>query len=138
MLKYTLLFSAGIYSGVMLLLGLIAAAAVTVMKPVGFTWPMLVTALCGVFVAGIISLTVIFFVQKHSRNGVISTLAGTMSRLLIIGMVIITVIVTQEKNFVFYMLLFSIVFYFGVIGVNVWLTMPRQWTGVCRTDGTQN
>ncbi len=108
----------------MILIGLLAGLGVTLISPKEFTWGSFGTAFSGVFLVGLLSLVLTGLIRKKISNDVVNVLTGTIFRTTLIGGFIIVVVVTQSKNFAFYMLCFSVVFYFGMVFLNAWLITP--------------
>ena len=119
-----------LYNGVLFALAVVvymtSAFVIQQGEQLGFPF---VIAFCSVYLAGLASLTVVYAIRKSQGDqfGVMTVLAGTLARTFIVAAAIILVIVTQEKKVAFFMLCFSIVFYFCLIPLNVWLTtLPKD------------
>ena len=129
MLRYSLIVSLACYSAGMIVIGLSAWLGVAVISPPDFEWASLGTAFACVFLAGLISLTATGTIKRQINNDVVKVLFGTVVRTGLIGVAIVTVVVTQSKNFAFYMLCFSIIFYLGMVFLNTWLMLPVKRHG---------
>jgi len=89
-------------------------------------WLPFLVAFPGVFLAGVVSLAVTCGMRKQYGKSVLDVLAATLLRAVIVAAMIGAVIVTQPKEFVFYVLCLTIVFYLGMLPVHAWLTMPGK------------
>lgn len=118
-----------LFTAVLFALGVVVGIAVTQMDLKKFEWASFLTGFGAVLLAGWVSLIVADWARRCFPKSVTEVLLATICRIATLGMVIITVIVTQSKSFVFYTLCFSIVFYLGLLPVNVWLMSPRKKDG---------
>jgi hypothetical protein len=110
----------------MVLLGLGAGLIVVLVSPRGFEWNAFTTAFVCVFLSGLLSLVSTGLLKRQNTNEVINVLFCTLIRTGLIGIAIIIVVITQSKNFAFYMLCFSIIFYMGMVTLNTWLVLPAK------------
>jgi hypothetical protein len=110
----------------MILIGLVAGLIIVLISPHGFQWNAFTTSFLCVFLSGLISMGSTGLLKRQNTNDVISILFGTLLRSALIGTAIVFVVITQSKNFAFYMLCFSIVFYLGMVSLNTWLVLPAK------------
>ena len=110
----------------MILIGFVAGLIVALITPRGFEWTAFTTAFLCVFLSGLISLGVAGLLKRQNPNDVANVLFGTLIRTALFAATIVIVIITQSKNFAFYMLCFSVVFYTCMVSLNTWLFLPAK------------
>jgi len=125
-LKYSVFTSILCYIGGMVLIGLVTGLIVTLIAPHGFERNAFTTAFLCVFLSGLISMGSSGLLARQKTHDVVNILLGTLIRTALIGTAIVIVVVTQSKNFAFYMLCFSIIFYMGMVSLNTWLVLPAK------------
>jgi hypothetical protein len=110
----------------MVLIGLVAGLGVALISPRGFETNALTIAFVCVFLSGLISFGANGLLKRQNINEVINVLFCTFIRTGLVGVAIVAVAITQSKNFAFYMLCFSIIFYMGMVSLNTWLVLPAK------------
>ena len=125
-LKYSAFITISCYIGGMILIGAVAGIIVTLFVPHGFEWNAFTTAFLCVFLSGLVSIGSAGLLKRKNANDVINVLFCTLIRTALIGTAIVIVVITQSKNFAFYMLCFSIFFYLGMVSLNTWLILPAK------------
>ena len=110
----------------MFLVGLAVGLVIAFISPPGLVWSSLGISFVCVFLAGLISLVATGMMRQLVSNDIVRVLTGTVVRTGLIGVFLVVIIVTQQKNFVLYVLCFSMLFYLGMISLNTWLVLPAQ------------